>query len=188
MPCSQKKNKKQKTKTKTKKHKQKQYCNKFSKDLGGKKERILLDSVQFPCRWLRHFLQPLCLFPPVDFGCLTGHWFVEKDRALLASQVVPMLKNLPVNAGDTDSIPGLGISPGEGNGNSLQYSCLENSMDGGLQSTESQRVGHNWAHTPARAYGVSSLSLCLPYLLGDVSCLSSLWRPAIPNKKVHKLV
>ena len=34
------------------------------------------------------------------------------------------------SAGDLGSIPGLGISPGEGNGNPLQYSCLENSMDG----------------------------------------------------------
>ena len=35
------------------------------------------------------------------------------------------------NAGDTDSVPGLGRSPGEGNGNPLQYSCLENPMNGG---------------------------------------------------------
>ena len=35
------------------------------------------------------------------------------------------------NAGDLGSIPGSGISPGEGNGNPLQYSCLENPMDGG---------------------------------------------------------
>ena len=35
------------------------------------------------------------------------------------------------NAGDPGSIAGLGRSPGEGNGNSLQYSCLENPMDGG---------------------------------------------------------
>ena len=35
------------------------------------------------------------------------------------------------NAGDPGLIPGLGRSPGQGNGNSLQYSCLENSMDGG---------------------------------------------------------
>ena len=35
------------------------------------------------------------------------------------------------NAGDPGSIPGLGRSLGEGNGNPLQYSCLENSMDGG---------------------------------------------------------
>ena len=35
------------------------------------------------------------------------------------------------NAGDLGSIPGSGRSPGEGNGNPLQYACLENSMDGG---------------------------------------------------------
>ena len=35
------------------------------------------------------------------------------------------------NAGDLDLIPGLGTSPGEGNGNPLQYSCLENLMDRG---------------------------------------------------------
>ena len=40
------------------------------------------------------------------------------------------------NAGDPGSIPGLGRSPGEGNGNPLQYSCLENPMDkGGWQAT-----------------------------------------------------
>ena len=35
------------------------------------------------------------------------------------------------NVGDPDLVPGLGRSPGERNGNPLQYSCLENSMDGG---------------------------------------------------------
>ena len=40
-----------------------------------------------------------------------------------------MVKNLPRNARDLGSIPGLGRSPGEGNGNPLQYSCPENSMD-----------------------------------------------------------
>ena len=108
---------------------------------------------------------------------------MEKDGALQAPQVVPVVKNLPVNAGDTDSIPGLGRSPGEGSGNPLQYSCLESSMDRGLLSIESQRVRHNWTHTHARTYGVSSLSLCLPYSLDDVSCLSSLWRPAGPEQE-----
>ena len=42
-----------------------------------------------------------------------------------------MVKNPPANAGDMGSIPGLGRSPGKGNGNPLQYSCLENSMDRG---------------------------------------------------------
>ena len=43
-----------------------------------------------------------------------------------------VIKNKPANSGDvgdTGLIPGLGRSPREGNGNSLQYSCLENSMD-----------------------------------------------------------
>ena len=42
-----------------------------------------------------------------------------------------VVKNLPVNAGDADSIPVLGRSPGEGNGNPLQYSCQGNPMDRG---------------------------------------------------------
>ena len=42
-----------------------------------------------------------------------------------------MVENPPANTGDTGSIPGLGGSPGGGNGNPLQYSCLENSVDGG---------------------------------------------------------
>ena len=42
-----------------------------------------------------------------------------------------MVKNPPVDARDMDSIPGSGRSPGEGNGNPLQYSCLENPMDRG---------------------------------------------------------
>ena len=42
-----------------------------------------------------------------------------------------VLKNQPTDAGHTGSIPGLGRSPREGNGNPLQYSCLENPMDGG---------------------------------------------------------
>ena len=42
-----------------------------------------------------------------------------------------VVKNLPANAGDAGSIPGLARSPGGGNGNPLQYSCLENPMDRG---------------------------------------------------------
>ena len=43
-----------------------------------------------------------------------------------------MEKNLPAMQVDPGSVPGLGRSPGEGNGNPLQYSCLENSMDRGV--------------------------------------------------------
>ena len=51
-----------------------------------------------------------------------------------ASQVALMVENPPANAGDlrdAGSIPGSGRSPGEGHGNPLQYSCLENPMDRG---------------------------------------------------------
>ena len=59
------------------------------------------------------------------------------------------------NAGDLGMIPGLGRSPGEGNGNPLQYSCLENPMDRGAWWATVhgvQRVEHDW---------VTSLSLSL---------------------------
>ena len=44
------------------------------------------------------------------------------------------------SVGDLSSIPGLEISPGEGNGNPLQYSCLENPMNGGAWRTVLHRV------------------------------------------------
>ena len=50
-----------------------------------------------------------------------------------------MVKNLPVNARGSDSIPGLGRSSGGGNGNPLQYSYWENPMHRGLQSMGLQR-------------------------------------------------
>ena len=48
------------------------------------------------------------------------------------------------NAGDQSSIPGLGRSPGEGNGYPLQYSCLENPMDKGAWQVTVQGVTKNW--------------------------------------------
>ena len=57
-----------------------------------------------------------------------------------------VVKNPPVNAGDTRDaslIPGLGRSPGIGNGNSLQYSCLEDSMDRGAWQAAVHRVAKN---------------------------------------------
>ena len=47
------------------------------------------------------------------------------------------------NAGDLGSIPGSGRSPGEGNGNPLQYSCLENPMDTGAWQATVHGVGHD---------------------------------------------
>ena len=57
-------------------------------------------------------------------------------------------KESACNVGDLGSIPGLGRSPGGGDGNPLQYSCLENphgqkSLAGYIQSTGSRRIRHN---------------------------------------------
>ena len=72
------------------------------------------------------------------------------------------------NAGDLGSIPGSGRSPEEGNGNPLQYSCLENPMDRGawwaIQSMGSQRVGHDWA-TSLSLSRIQKVSSDLHYLL-----------------------
>ena len=64
-----------------------------------------------------------------------------------ASQVALAVKNLPANAGDLRdavSIPGLGRSPAGGNGNPLQYSCLENPMDRGTGWATLYRVAQSW--------------------------------------------
>ena len=61
-----------------------------------------------------------------------------------ASQVAQWVKNLPANAGAKGSIPGLGRPPGEGHGNPLQYSCLENSMDRGAWWTIVHGVAKSW--------------------------------------------
>ena len=79
------------------------------------------------------FLKEILSLTPYNLGI--PQWLSSKDP--------------PANAGDvrdTGSIPGLGISPGGGHGNPLQYSCLENSMYRGVGRLEfmgSQRVGHD---------------------------------------------
>ena len=80
-----------------------------------------------------------------------------------------MVKNLPAMAGDVGSIPELGRSPGEGNCNSFQYSCLGNLMDGGAwwaidhgvgkESDRTQRLDNNGS---CFTKGVSVLSPKFP--------------------------
>ena len=82
---------------------------------------------------------------PGEAGLVIGRkrWG-ERDSG--ASQVTPVVKNPPANAGGMGLIPGLGRSPGGRHGNLLQYSCLENPWTeepGGLQSIGLQRVEHN---------------------------------------------
>ena len=59
-----------------------------------------------------------------------------KTSIFIPSKCFPggtVIKDLSANSGDMGSIPGWGRSPGVGNGNSLQYSCLENCMDKGTR-------------------------------------------------------
>ena len=75
-----------------------------------------------------------------------------------------MVKNLPANAGDirdVGSISGLGGSPGEGHGNPLQYSCLENPMDRGAWQAR--------AHGGSKELGTTEqLTLCFRH---DYICI-----------------
>ena len=78
----------------------------------------------------------ICLFKCLFSNCLSSLGFPGGSDG----------KESACNTGDLALNPGWRRSSGEGNGNPLQYSCLENYMDkepGGLQSTEWQRVGHN---------------------------------------------
>ena len=77
---------------------------------------------------------------------------------------VSVVKNPPAKSGSTGSIPGWGRSPGEGNGNPLQYSHLENSMDRGAWQVTvyggRKRVRYNLATTTTTK------------IAGDYCCLS----------------
>ena len=68
-----------------------------------------------------------------SLGSTTVHLFLFgcAGSLLLLRLLAQTVKASAYNAGDLGSIPGLGRSPGEGNGKLFQYSCLENSMDGG---------------------------------------------------------
>ena len=62
-----------------------------------------------------------------------------------ASQVVLVVENmLLMKETDLSSVPGLGRSPGEGNGNPLQYSCLGNPMDRGAWQATVHGVAKSW--------------------------------------------
>ena len=72
-----------------------------------------------------------------------------------------LVKNLPAIVGDirdTGSIPGLARSPGEGNGNPLQYSCLESSMDRAAYEGNAVQI---LVHLPLRKRKAASLVILL---------------------------
>ena len=98
------------------------------------------------------------------------------------SQGVLVVKNMPVNAGDLRDVGlilGLGRSPGEGNGNPLKYSCLENPMDIGASKPTVYSIGKSrtwmkWLnthmHTPYSILAACMLSCFSPTLCNSMDC------------------
>ena len=87
-----------------------------------------------------------------------------------------MVKNPPANAGDRGSIPDLGRSPGVGNGNPLQYSCLENSMNReihGVAKTQTQLNMHT--HTAIYVTLTNSVIGIFTSLFQSDLCITKLW-------------
>ena len=86
-----------------------------------------------------------------------------------------VVKNLPANAGDTGPIPGLGRSPGGGNATHssiLAWEIPKTEEPGRLQSMGSQRIGHDWVHTPHHHTKLEILkrgpSVCIPSILHSI--------------------
>ena len=68
----------------------------------------------------------------------------QLKNSIEATQVLLVVKNLPASAGDPGSIPRWGRPPGGGNGNPLQYSCLEHPMDRGAWRATVHGVTKSW--------------------------------------------
>ena len=84
--------------------------------------------------------------------------------------MAPVVKNPSAKAGDTrdvGSVPGLRRSPGEGNGNPLQYSCLENPMDRGAWQATVHRVTKIWTQQKEISPGISLEGKMLKLKLQD---------------------
>ena len=71
---------------------------------------------------------------------------LKQNKISLGFPSGSVVKNLPANAGDTGSIPGSGRSPGEGNGNLLQYACLGNPMNSRAWWAVVPGVTQSWTH------------------------------------------
>ena len=92
--------------------------------------------------------------------CSEPRSFLVVPGSMRASQVALVVKNPPANAGDTRDmglLPGSGGSPREGNGNPLQYSCLENPMDRGAWWA----TVHGVTESRTRLERLSSSSSCI---------------------------
>ena len=89
--------------------------------------------------------------------------------AMVNSWVVLVVKNLPAKARDTGDlglIPGSGRSPGGGNGNTLQYSCLENPTDRGALKAMVHRVTKSWTQLKQLSTHMCACTHTHIYILG----------------------
>jgi len=77
--------------------------------------------------------------------------YLDKERDQEAFQGGSVVKNPSANAGDSGSILGSGRSPGVGNGNPFQYSCLGNPMNRGIWWATIHWVARNWTRLSERA-------------------------------------
>ena len=104
-----------------------------------------------------------------SLGSTTVHLFLFgcAGSLLLLRLLAQTVKASAYNAGDLGSISGLGRSPGEGNGKLFQYSCLENSMDGGAW----QATVHGVAKSRTRLSDFTS-GFSLVVARGDYSLLT----------------
>ena len=118
-------------------------------------------------------------FLPSSYNLFMYLFIFDKwSQFIRASQVALVVKKLPADTGnvrDASSVPGSGRSPGEGHGNRLQYSCLENPTDRGAQRATVYRVTNSrtwlkWLSTHAHVivYTASQqlycLSISIPFL------------------------
>ena len=104
------------------------------------------------CSWNRT-LNDLCLKETCMYGLAPAYFSLLTLNLVCPSLVAQMVKNLAAMQG---SVPGLGRSLGEGNGNPFQYSCLENSMDRGACWAKVHGVTKSWT----RLSDFRFLSLC----------------------------
>ena len=113
-------------------HSQKETCLKCSQVEGKRVFWSFFNSSKQKDHFLLQNLTALSLFPThlTHFG---PAWWLSKESACNAGA-----------AGDDSLIPGSGRSPGEGNGNALQYSCLENPMDSRPWWATVHRVAKSW--------------------------------------------
>ena len=80
----------------------------------------------------------------METWCATVHGVIKSWTLLSDKTGGSDGKGSACNAGDLGLIPGSGRSPGEGNGNPLQYSCLKNPMDGGGWQATVHGVTKSW--------------------------------------------